>query len=718
MPWLIALGPICALAQEEPVDAVVDDRSEPPFSSPEACLEFAQGASAGQPPQPAATMICDRIDQVWQNPSGAKPAADNPLRIDFGAPRFGADGYPAQATVDGALLARILTVPELLPPRLDGGLVLENLIVTGTLELTDAMIDLPVVLRHARFRPADTMMLADHLAPIAIRLDRAHFAAAFEIRESDVAGHLLIDHSVFARGLTLAEVVVSSRAGLSHPRAEGHLGRSAALHVRHSTFGADLSLVNVAIFNPPVRMDWGDSAGHSAEFEDVTVSPRFEMQDLYAEGNLEIARSELGTVSLQDFQIAGEFLLESNRLTRMKIADGNFYARTYINQNRVLQDVAIDRIGIYPQSADSIPIFRANQIGGSFMWAPSFVNGRISRIDLTYNRVDGLASVFPPDGSTAEIDLSNVEMPTKLELGRSYWYLDECGRRALYNSEEIADDSCPAKDDEPERLINLTNASIDILSWNFPLRSNVRWDGVGLRYAYWGDPDLKGGANPLRTDEHFIESLKAWRFAMQEPNSEAFDFMGSYLHSRGRFSDSRDLQEAAKEVNYRPKNLADLGGWVVYGLLLPTGFGVKPELALFWLFVGWLIGGAVYYLYRRWSQGAAWPPPTEPRLAGQRVLQEETSGFRHPAQAEGSSIIAELAEQPSLVPGFMQYQRDRRPADFSIWAFSADAMLPVINLHAYTEYYPSNQAIRLFSFLQHIVGWWMLSIFLASATIL
>ena len=45
-------------------------------------------------------------------------------------------------------------------------------------------------------------------------------------------------------------------------------------------------------------------------------------------------------------------------------------------------------------------------------------------------------------------------------------------------------------------------------------------------------------------------------------------------------------------------------------------------------------------------------------------------------------------------------------------------MLPVINLHAYTEYYPRNRAVRVFSFVQHIIGWWMLSVFLASATIL
>ena len=74
VPWLILLGTAPALAQGASVDAIVGDRPKPPFSSPEACLEFAQGSSAAAPAQPAARLICDRLDRVWQDPTGAKPA--------------------------------------------------------------------------------------------------------------------------------------------------------------------------------------------------------------------------------------------------------------------------------------------------------------------------------------------------------------------------------------------------------------------------------------------------------------------------------------------------------------------------------------------------------------------------------------------------------------------------------------------------------------------
>jgi hypothetical protein len=425
-------------------------------------------------------------------------------------------------------------------------------------------------------------------------------------------------------------------------------------------------------------------------------------------------------------------------MARLDIVDGIFYDTPYLNYNHADQSVSVSRVAIYLPPDDWDPEIAANRIDGQFLFAPSGLDENVRRVDLTYNRVEGLASIFPPQDWLAEIDLSNVKIPTRLEIGRPHW-LGGPEPQALYAPAHSADAICRDGEDGRVRLVNLTNATLDILAWNFPIRCDVQWDGAGLTYAYWGDPDLKSDMTLRRSDDDFIEALKSWRYTMRERNSEALDYMATYLHSRGRFSDSRDLRQEAKEVNYHPGSLVDpggwtlvrwrvpaafgvapgltpvwllvgpetwtgLGGWVVYLLLLPTGFGVKPELALLWLFVGWLVGGAVYQVYRRRSQGLGWAPAAGPQPAATWALRDAPAG--------------EPEEQPSLVPGFMQYQRDRRPADFSTWAFSADAVLPVINLHAYTEYYPRNRAVRVFSFVQHIIGWWMLSVFLASATIL
>ena len=70
----------------------------------------------------------------------------------------------------------------------------------------------------------------------------------------------------------------------------------------------------------------------------------------------------------------------------------------------------------------------------------------------------------------------------------------------------------------------------------------------------------------------------------------------------------------------------------------------------------------------------------------------------------------------SLVGGFIQFERDRMPREFDLLIFSADATLPVIDLHAYNTFYPSRQ--RWVPGVQHVFGWWLISVFLASVTVL
>ncbi|MFB3135181.1 MAG: hypothetical protein ACE1Y3_05555, partial [Rhodospirillales bacterium] len=58
------------------------------------------------------------------------------------------------------------------------------------------------------------------------------------------------------------------------------------------------------------------------------------------------------------------------------------------------------------------------------------------------------------------------------------------------------------------------------------------------------------------------------------------------------------------------------------------------------------------------------------------------------------------------------------PRQFSVWRYSLDAMLPVINLHAYDRYFLRNPKLRWIPAFQHIVGWWLITVFLASVSIL
>ncbi len=45
-------------------------------------------------------------------------------------------------------------------------------------------------------------------------------------------------------------------------------------------------------------------------------------------------------------------------------------------------------------------------------------------------------------------------------------------------------------------------------------------------------------------------------------------------------------------------------------------------------------------------------------------------------------------------------------------------MIPVIDLHAYSSYYPEWWPMRGVTVIQHICGWWWLTVFVASAAIL
>jgi len=68
--------------------------------------------------------------------------------------------------------------------------------------------------------------------------------------------------------------------------------------------------------------------------------------------------------------------------------------------------------------------------------------------------------------------------------------------------------------------------------------------------------------------------------------------------------------------------------------------------------------------------------------------------------------------------GFSRFEGNRMPKRFTTWQYSIDTMLPVIDLHAYSSYYPESGWMRFTSVFQHFVGWWLTTVFIASAAIL
>lgn len=68
--------------------------------------------------------------------------------------------------------------------------------------------------------------------------------------------------------------------------------------------------------------------------------------------------------------------------------------------------------------------------------------------------------------------------------------------------------------------------------------------------------------------------------------------------------------------------------------------------------------------------------------------------------------------------GFSLFDRNKMPTRFTHWLYSVDTMLPFIDLHAYGNYYPESGFIRACSVVQHVLGWWLITVFIASAAIL
>ena len=68
--------------------------------------------------------------------------------------------------------------------------------------------------------------------------------------------------------------------------------------------------------------------------------------------------------------------------------------------------------------------------------------------------------------------------------------------------------------------------------------------------------------------------------------------------------------------------------------------------------------------------------------------------------------------------GFSLFDSNKMPTRFTHWLYSIDTMLPFIDLHAYGNYYPESGWIRTCSIIQHVLGWWLLTVFIASAAIL
>lgn len=194
--------------------------------------------------------------------------------------------------------------------------------------------------------------------------------------------------------------------------------------------------------------------------------------------------------------------------------------------------------------------------------------------------------------------------------------------------------------------------------------------------------------------------------------------------------------------------------------LLPAGYGAAPEYALVFMICGFATFALIYWTYGRvliWRYRGALRATSE-TLAG---LRSEGPGQADPELASIARRLQELQQarpkpqdavafETELLPallgaatrlgldgstferlrnrelfvgtterfGFSRFNEGQHPTRFTPWRYSIDAMIPVIDLHAYSNYFPEWWPMRGLTVLQHLLGWWWLTVFVASAAIL
>ncbi len=652
----------------------------------------------------AVGLLCDAVAAAWENQQRLdRDRQFNTLTVDFA--EVAPPGEP-KGSVPARALARLLSAPNLVPRYVHGGLVLRNLKLDGPLTLDHATVDMPITFTNATF--VGVKIARDKIGlpetEYAISLSAARFNNRVLISRSNIAGPVKIKDSHFARGLYFFDVNVF---GIESKLTISDSTIDRALTFYKTRMSATRQVVNI------VRSTIASFVVLDSEFPVDVQGNAFQ--------NVTLFEDSFKYIVFQRNQIESKFIFNSRLEKPLQKQDGS----------------------------STPPVVSANRIGGGFTFIAREIHPDVERLDLSFNRAEGYSTVYVFHKWRGQVDLMNGVFSSLLRLAR---YDPELESKLVYETpiddslEEIQDcDDVKPTDMQSTRhlFVDLTAAQIGTLAWNLSLNCNSRWEGAELKYKYWGDPDLKAWDRKTRigekiwNEDDILERFLLWRYTMAKPDVDALTYMADYLESRGRLTQSRDIRRKAKRLNYtglpkEPDSVDRVKSLALRLLLAPGGYGANPEWAIGLLFIGWF-GFAVFYkLYSKWDElKSAWKGVKSEwdkvesvwdkvRIVLYKVKSKLVAWKRKIqswAKRKESTPATDVGEPP---PGFLQIDQTvpLGPRQFSVWRYSLDAMLPVINLHAYDRYFLRNPKLRWIPAFQHIVGWWLITVFLASVSIL
>ena len=647
------------------------------------CLKIAAATEPTEQSSDSATKkLCEAIGEAWKrHPPKQFDSGLNVLEVSFSEGEPSCEQADAQG-IDAGAVARLLSHPNLLPPHYSGGLALHNVKLQGPLVLFNATVEMPVVFRNAAFcgGKISRRVLGFREIDPAIYLSGTHFKKRFLISKGDLHGAITIYDSRFESTVGLVGVNVTatpkSKPSMTivSSTIEGRLlilggSFSGGVGIRGNT----IHLLIVSVWRPLPDKNRQPSRPVAAEF----LSP------------ISIFDNDIGSVFIGKVEFRCDTSISSNRI------QGSF---RFLGPKVQSPGSTVNLANVCPERPVVAEI-AGNQIGGSFTVQFKAVKG-IQTINLESNMVKGDVDIYlpsdletePPSPWKGKLNLENFQGLARLSIQ----YREDAGSDQKLSKIFPWSSVCSRKPDEKYLRVSLNGADLQLLRWGLPLSCEYRWEGSGLRYRNWGGKEPTGSETDLK-------KLTSWRHVMIKPDLDALSFIADYLASKGSLSRSRVVRREAKELNYRPswprldegiKNfLVDAASLFFSSLawifLAPMGWGANPEWALLFLAGGWC---GCLWVYRRYSR---------------RVEKE---GWKPDARNADKGM--------SRVPGFMQYDEERRPKEFRRWLYSLDVMLPLINLHHYDLYFPKSHWVRVITIFQHVLGWWWLTAFIAAAVVL
>jgi hypothetical protein len=366
-------------------------------------------------------------------------------------------------------------------------------------------------------------------------------------------------------------------------------------------------------------------------------------------------------LSISNNVVNGILQISGNDFFSLRTFSNVFYSFFQIMNNQYASSLIIDRdeFGANTRRIDIV----GNHVGQDMRFAPRVPPPQGSTVSLAHNRVVGPADLYwpsramrgdpvrndrrcevlLPQAGDAAADSSLVRWRGMIDFTGSHFashlqFAESCESAGIpmqpiplqYDLADLQkwqnEPKCSGRrelgmvDESYFVFLNFSQTRIAMLDLRVPPTDcHYFWRAVGQQFEFFGTnaedqiAQIQNGESIQQfgyTQRTAIDLLKAWILNLDIDDPGVFIFISEYLKDRGDLNGSRNWLEVAKRETYKPNGEDPL--WrraadrVVYGALWPAGFGAKPERAIWFMFVLWIVCTAVYTLHHRgWINAAA-----------------------------------------------------------------------------------------------------------------